>query len=56
MSTLTIILNVLAPPVSVFMKRGVHNDFAISLLLTLFFFIPGILHAFYITTQKNRVL
>jgi uncharacterized membrane protein YqaE (UPF0057 family) len=55
MKKLTIILNVLAPPISVFRKRGIHNDLAINILLTLMFFIPGIVHAFYITSQKNGI-
>jgi len=56
MKTLTIVLNILAPPISVFRKRGIHNDLAINIICTLLFFIPGIFHAFYVTTQRNEVL
>lgn len=56
MNLITIILNIIAPPISVFLKRGMHNDLAINIILTIFLFIPGILHAFYITSQSNRIL
>ncbi len=46
MSLLTIILNILLPPVAVFMKHGIGTTFIISLLLTLIGWIPGVIHAF----------
>ncbi|MAP80478.1 MAG: YqaE/Pmp3 family membrane protein [Aequorivita sp.] len=46
MSLLTIILNILLPPLAVFMKHGVSSTFLISIILTLIGWIPGVIHAF----------
>ncbi|MET7028644.1 YqaE/Pmp3 family membrane protein [Sediminicola luteus] len=46
MSLLTIILNILLPPLSVFMKHGVGSILLISILLTLLAWLPGVIHAF----------
>lgn len=46
MSPLTIILNILLPPVAVFMKHGVGSTFLISIVLTIIGWIPGVIHAF----------
>ncbi|MDT0293012.1 YqaE/Pmp3 family membrane protein [Mesonia ostreae] len=46
MSALTIILNILLPPVAVFMKHGLGGTFLINLLLTLIGWLPGVIHAF----------
>jgi len=46
MSILTIILNILLPPVAVFMKHGVGTTLLISIVLTLLGWIPGVIHAF----------
>lgn len=46
MSILTIILNILLPPVAVFMKHGVGSTLLISIILTLIGWIPGVIHAF----------
>lgn len=46
MSILTIILNILLPPVAVFMKHGVGTTLLISIVLTLVGWIPGVIHAF----------
>lgn len=56
LNTLTIILNIIAPPVSIFRKRGIDNDLAINILLTMLLFLPGIIHAFYLTTRNNEIL
>ena len=45
---LTIILNILLPPLSVFMKHGLGTTFLINLLLTLIGWIPGVIHAFFV--------
>ncbi|EGV44504.1 YqaE/Pmp3 family membrane protein [Bizionia argentinensis JUB59] len=49
MSLLTIILNILLPPLSVFMQKGLGGAFFISLLLTLIGWIPGVIYAFIVT-------
>lgn len=46
MSLLTIILNILLPPVAVFMKHGLGGTFVISIILTLIGWLPGVIHAF----------
>ena len=49
MSLLTIILNIFLPPVSVFLKHGLGTAFLINLVLTLIFWLPGVIHAFMVT-------
>ena len=46
MSLITIILNILLPPLAVFMKHGLGSTFFISIILTLIGWIPGVIHAF----------
>lgn len=46
MSILTIILNLLLPPVAVFMKHGLGGTFFLNVLLTLVGWLPGVIHAF----------
>lgn len=46
MSLLTIILNILLPPLAVFLKHGMGTTFLISVLLTLLAWLPGVIHAF----------
>ena len=46
MNILTIILNILIPPLSVFLKHGLGSKFLVNLVLTLIFWLPGCIHAF----------
>ncbi len=46
MSLLTIILNILLPPLAVAMKHGLGSTFLINLILTIIGWIPGVIHAF----------
>lgn len=46
MSVTTIILNILLPPLAVFMKHGLGGTFFISVILTIIGWIPGVIHAF----------
>ncbi|MGK7391606.1 MAG: YqaE/Pmp3 family membrane protein [Candidatus Cyclobacteriaceae bacterium M2_1C_046] len=61
MSLLTIILNILLPPLAVFLSHGLSSAFWINLILTLIGWIPGVIHAFYVnstsggTTSGTRV-
>lgn len=43
---LTIILNILLPPLAVYMHHGVGQDLLINILLTIIGWIPGVIHAF----------
>lgn len=42
---LLVILAILLPPVAVYLARGIGTEFWISLILTLLFFLPGIIYA-----------
>ncbi len=46
-----IILAILLPPVAVFIKCGVGKDLVINIILSLLFFIPGVLHAIWVVTK-----
>lgn len=46
-----IIIALLLPPLSVFLKKGIGKDFLINIVLTLIFFIPGLIHALWLVTQ-----
>ncbi|MGB3606229.1 MAG: YqaE/Pmp3 family membrane protein [Psychroserpens sp.] len=50
MSLLTIILNILLPPLAVFLVHGIGTEFLISLLLTLVGWLPGVIYAFYVNS------
>lgn len=45
---LTIILTVLIPPLGVALHEGITDRFWISLVLTLLFFIPGLIYSLYV--------
>lgn len=47
-----IILAVLLPPIGVFMEVGLTRHFWINVVLTLFGYLPGIVHALYVITQR----
>ncbi len=51
MSILQIILAIFLPPVAVAMAKGIGSDFFINLILTLLFFVPGMIHAFYVISK-----
>jgi uncharacterized membrane protein YqaE (UPF0057 family) len=46
-----IILAILLPPVAVFLNNGAGKDLLINIVLCLFFYIPGILHALWLITK-----
>ena len=46
-----IILAILLPPVAVFLKKGAGKDLLINIVLCLFFYVPGIIHALWLTTK-----
>lgn len=45
---LMVIIAILLPPVAVFLKKGVGKDLLINIILCLFFYIPGIIHALWL--------
>ena len=46
MSILTIILNIIFPPLAVALKHGLSGTLLINILLTLLAWLPGVIHAF----------
>jgi len=48
---LLIILSIFLPPVAVFLKKGVGQDLVINIVLSLLFFIPGVIHALWLCTK-----
>jgi uncharacterized membrane protein YqaE (UPF0057 family) len=48
---LMIILAVFLPPIAVLVKNGVGKDLLINILLCIFFVLPGMIHALWVTTR-----
>ncbi|KAI5477998.1 salicylate hydroxylase [Pseudohyphozyma bogoriensis] len=42
------------PPLGVFLERGCNADFWINILLTILGYLPGIIHALYVTSKLRR--
>lgn len=43
-----VILAIILPPLAVFLEKGAGKDFIINIILCLFFYVPGILHALWL--------
>ncbi len=52
MDILRILLSILLPPVGVFLQVGIGFHFWLNILLTLFGYVPGIIHALYVILKK----
>ena len=52
MDLVRILCAIFLPPLGVFLQVGIGVDFWINILLTLFGYIPGIIHAVYIILKK----
>jgi len=48
---LLIILAILLPPLGVFLKSGAGKDLLINIILCIFFYIPGVIHAVWVVTK-----
>lgn len=48
MTVLRLIASILIPPLGVFLKRGLGWSFAISIVLTLLAYVPGLLYAIWV--------
>ena len=48
MDIVRIILTILLPPLGVFLQVGFGRAFWINVLLTLFFYFPGLVHGIYV--------
>ena len=49
---LKIILSIILPPIGVALEVGITKHFWINVILTLFGYVPGIIHAVYIIAKK----
>ena len=52
MSILVLILTILIPPLGVAVKHGIGKDFVINLILTLIFYVPGLIHGLYVNFAR----
>jgi uncharacterized membrane protein YqaE (UPF0057 family) len=48
---LLIIVSIILPPLAVLIDKGFGKDFIINIVLTLLFFIPGLVHALWLVTK-----
>jgi uncharacterized membrane protein YqaE (UPF0057 family) len=54
MNVLRVIFAILLPPVGVFLTVGLGLQFWINILLTVFGYIPGIVHAVWIISARTK--
>lgn len=52
MDILRIILSVIIPPVGVFLQVGIGLQFWLNILLTLFGYFPGLIHAIWVILRR----
>ena len=50
-NVILIILAIILPPLAVFLQKGAGKDFLINIVLCLFFYVPGILHALWVVLK-----
>ena len=46
-----IILAIILPPLAVYLHKGAGKDLVINIVLCIFFWIPGIIHALWLVTK-----
>ena len=56
MDVLRVILSILLPPLGVFLQVGLTAQFWINVILTVFGYIPGIVHAVYIIATRRDAI
>ena len=49
---LRVLLSILLPPLGVFLQKGLGTQFWINVLLTLFAYVPGLVHAIWIIARR----
>ena len=54
MNILRIVLAIFLPPVAAFLTVGITLHFWLNLLLSLFFFVPGVIHALWLVVKKAQ--
>jgi len=50
---LRIIIAIFIPPLAAFLTVGIALQFWLNLILTLCFFVPGMIHALWLVLRKN---
>ncbi len=53
MPIIRLILSILLPPLGVFLTVGIGMHFWLNILLTLFGYLPGVIHAVYIIASNK---
>ncbi len=48
---LLVLIGILLAPLAVFLKNGAGKDLLINIILCLFFYVPGILHALWVVLK-----
>lgn len=54
MNLLRIVLAIFLPPVAAFLTVGLGLQFWLNLILTLFFFVPGMIHAIWLVVKSAQ--
>lgn len=49
-----ILISILLPPLGVALNRGLGKDFLINIILTIFGYLPGIVHATYLIAKSSK--
>ncbi len=52
MNIVRIILAIFLPPVAAFLTVGIGLHFWLNILLTIFFFVPGVIHALWLVVRR----
>jgi len=52
MDILRIILAIFIPPLAAFLTVGITLHFWLNLILTIFFFVPGMIHALWLVVKR----
>ena len=48
---LMVIFSIILPPLAVYLKQGVGKHFIINIILCIFFYVPAIVHALWLTLK-----
>jgi len=54
MNVVRIVLAIFLPPVAAFLTVGLGLQFWLNLILTLFFFVPGMIHALWLVVKRAQ--
>ncbi|MCC7147555.1 MAG: YqaE/Pmp3 family membrane protein [Phycisphaeraceae bacterium] len=54
MTILKIILAILLPPVAAFLQVGLGLHFWVNIVLTILFFVPGMIHALWLVATDQK--